>query len=129
MFFLRNEDPESVNKEEAEEIDKFELATLQLQTTTEGPAKKRSRKDKKFEWKDHVVEKLILLWQEQPLLYNVSHPNYHIKEKRRNCINAIVKSLAEDTEVMFSSIKIKDMFLSMQLLFGPPLGLSFYQNC
>lgn len=54
----------------------------------------RSRKKvKKFEWKDDIVELAIDLWQNQPLLFDASHPNYHVKEKRRNCINAIIASL------------------------------------
>ena len=54
--------------------------------------RKRTKREKKFDWRD-VVEQLIMFWQNQPLLYNVNHPQYHLKEKRRNCINKIISEL------------------------------------
>ena len=45
------------------------------QENEEGPSKsKRQRLKEKFEWKDETVENLIILWENQPVLYNVSNP-------------------------------------------------------
>ncbi len=61
------------------------------------PVTKRTRKTKeiKYDWKDEVVEKLVALWEDEQLLYDVKHPMYHIKEKRRNCITNIISALSE----------------------------------
>eukprot|EP00794_Sanderia_malayensis_P017913 gene17913-19690_t len=45
---------------------------------------------------DDVVEKVIDEWESQPLLFNVNHPQYHVKE--RNCILKIISNL-EDSDV------------------------------
>eukprot|EP00795_Rhopilema_esculentum_P003926 gene3924-15252_t len=57
----------------------------------------KAKKIKKFEWKDEIVELVIDLWQNQPLLLDASHPNYHVKEKWRNCINAVIASLDDQS--------------------------------
>lgn len=64
------------------------------------PKKKQNTNEKvsKFEWPDNLVESLINAWQDQPVLYDVSHPEYHLKDKRRNAIQRIVSAL-EDLEV------------------------------
>lgn len=61
------------------------------QVVAKGKQNKKSKE--KFDWKDDVVEELINMWQNQPLLFNVNHPCYHVKEKRRNCINNIISCM------------------------------------
>eukprot|EP00795_Rhopilema_esculentum_P004181 gene4181-20367_t len=71
-----------------------------------GKSYQSKKKIKKFEWKDEIVELVIDLWQNQTLLFDASHPNYRVKEKRRYCINAIIASLDDQTEVAKSADRV-----------------------
>eukprot|EP00794_Sanderia_malayensis_P004987 gene4987-5645_t len=53
-------------------------------------ASKKKKATLKFEWPDHLVEALINEWQQQDILYDVSHPQYHMKDKRRIAIQRII---------------------------------------
>ncbi len=93
MFFSREE----YNSYEDEVEDQsFQIVSRRVLPPINPLAKKaRKVKESKFEWKDDVVEKLIELWENLPLLYDAKHPSYHIKERRRNCIAKIVAELSE----------------------------------
>ena len=41
------------------------------------------------------METLITLWENEPVLYNVSNPEYHVKEARRNAIMRIIGKIKE----------------------------------
>ena len=41
------------------------------------------------------METLIILWENQPVLYNVSNPQYPVKEARRNAIMKIIDEIKE----------------------------------
>ena len=41
------------------------------------------------------METLIILWENQPVLYNVSNPQYRVKETRRNAIMKIIDEIKE----------------------------------
>ena len=41
------------------------------------------------------METLIILWENQPVLYNVSNPQYRVKEARRNAIMKIIDEIKE----------------------------------
>eukprot|EP00794_Sanderia_malayensis_P003862 gene3862-4399_t len=53
-------------------------------------ASKKKKATLKFEWPDHLVEALINEWQQQDIRYDVSHPQYHMKDKRRIAIQRII---------------------------------------
>ena len=62
----------------------------------EGASKSKYQQLKeKFEWKDETVKTLIILWENQPVQYNVSNPQYHVKEARRNAITKIIDEIKE----------------------------------
>ena len=56
---------------------------------------KRQRFKEKFEWKDETMETLIILWGNQRILYNVSNPQYRVKEARRNAIMKTINEIKE----------------------------------
>ena len=55
--------------------------------------KMRKKNDLKYDWKDPTVEKLIVAWENETLLYNVNHQDYHKKERRRSAITRIIEEL------------------------------------
>eukprot|EP00794_Sanderia_malayensis_P015478 gene15478-17058_t len=54
-----------------------------------GTASKKKKATPKFEWPDQLVEALNE-WQQQDILYDVSHPQCHMKDKRRIAIQRII---------------------------------------
>ena len=75
---------------------------------------KRQRLKTKFEWKDQTVETLIILWENQPVLYNVSNPQYHVKVARRNAIRKIIDETKE--RGIFTSPSFDDVFRKINTL-------------
>ena len=62
----------------------------------EGASKSKCQQLKeKFEWKDETVKTLIILWENQPVLYNVSNPQYHVREARRKAVMKIIDEIKE----------------------------------
>ena len=83
------------NEESGEPFQSFQIKSKEGKEVKKEGQRKRKMKEQKFEWRDEIVEILIDLWQNQPLLFDAGHPNYHVKEKRRNCINGIISSLGD----------------------------------
>lgn len=78
------------------------------------PKTKRHRLQGKFEWKDEIVDTLILIWETKPVLYNVSDPQYHIKEVRRNAIMSIIQEM-EDRNI-YPLPSYEDVFKKLNAL-------------
>ena len=64
---------------------------------------RRKKKQKAFEWHDSQVETLIEAWSHEPVLYNSSHEEYHIKDKRRLAIEHLLTRIQTDFESPFPS--------------------------
>eukprot|EP00794_Sanderia_malayensis_P010215 gene10215-11264_t len=66
-------------------------------TAEKKPAAEKASKKKKtaFNWSDDLVEEMINQWQLHPVLYDISNPNYHLKDKRRNAIQKVLDVLEE----------------------------------
>ena len=75
---------------------------------------KRQRLKETFEWKDETVETLIILWENQPVLYNVTNPQYHVKDARRNAIMRIIDEIKDDD--IFPSPSFDDVFRKINAL-------------
>ena len=56
------------------------------------------------------METLIILWENQPVLYNVSNLQYHVKEARRNAIMKIIEG------GIFPSPSFDDVFRKINAL-------------
>eukprot|EP00795_Rhopilema_esculentum_P017071 gene17071-8589_t len=74
---------------EAERRSESDPMTPEARNENENKAKEttsqssKKRQQAKFEWPDDLVEAVINAWQDEPVLYDVSHPEYHLKDKRR----------------------------------------------
>eukprot|EP00794_Sanderia_malayensis_P012440 gene12440-13726_t len=88
---------ERVDPEEAaSEIESDDEVTIPLpvkkkaskKTAEKKPAAEKASKKKKkaFNWSDDLVEEMINQLQLHPVLYDISNPNYHLKDKRRNAV-------------------------------------------
>ena len=60
------------------------------------------------------METLIILWENQPVLYNVSNLQYHVKEARRNAIMKIIAEIKEGG--IFPSPSFDDVFRKINAL-------------
>ena len=56
---------------------------------------KRAKETAKHSWCTDAVEAMIKEWENRPLLFDCSHPQYHIKDKRRVAIDAIRRKLPD----------------------------------
>lgn len=52
-------------------------------------------KEKSWIWRENMVEVLISFWEAEELLYNVNHPDYHNKDKRKDAVERISARLCE----------------------------------
>lgn len=52
-------------------------------------------KEKSWIWRENMVEVLISFWESEELLYNVNHPDYHNKDKRKDAVERISVRLGE----------------------------------
>ena len=60
------------------------------------------------------METLIILWENQQVLYNVSNLQYHVKEARRNAIMKIIAEIKEGG--IFPSPSFDDVFRKINAL-------------
>lgn len=65
--------------------------------------KGRKAKKEQFDWNDENVQFLISLWEEQSILYNVNHPHYNDKNKRKIAIGKIRDEFLETGAVNIPS--------------------------
>ena len=56
----------------------------------EEQVKKRKTRQQAFDWQDSQVEFLITAWSQEHVLYDSSHAEYHVKEKRRLAVERIL---------------------------------------
>ena len=70
---------------------------------TTDESQRRKKKQKAFEWHDLQVETLIDAWSHEPVLYNSSHEEYHIKDKRQLAIDHLLTRIQTDFEPPFPS--------------------------
>ena len=63
------------------------------ETTSQSSKKKQQAK---FEWPGNLVEAVISAWQDEPVLYDVSHPEYHLKDKRRIAVQRVSNKIEEE---------------------------------
>eukprot|EP00794_Sanderia_malayensis_P002383 gene2383-2746_t len=68
--------------------------TKQSKSKQKKPAAEKKKKTK-FDWSDDLVDKLINEWQKHTVLFDVSNPEYHLKDKRRNAIQKIMRKFEE----------------------------------
>jgi len=52
-------------------------------------------REKSWIWRENMVEVLISFWESEELLYNINHPDYHNKEKRKDAVERISVKLGE----------------------------------
>ena len=57
---------------------------------------KRRKETVKYIWSIDAVEAVIEEWENRPLLFDCSHPQYHLKEKRRMAIRCKLSGLGID---------------------------------
>lgn len=65
-------------------------AAKEKKPAAEMPSKKKRAA---FNWSDDIVEAMINQWQLHPVLYDISNPQYHLKDKRRNAIQKVIDVL------------------------------------
>eukprot|EP00794_Sanderia_malayensis_P013456 gene13456-14837_t len=71
--------------EENEEVITVEKPALISKQKKKNKSTESTRKKKvaKFDWSDDLMEDLITEWQQHTVLFDVSHPEYNLKDKRR----------------------------------------------
>ena len=69
-----------------------------------GSKSKRQRLKENFEWKGETLDILIIFWENQPVLYNVSNPQNHIKEAKSNAIVKIIDYYSPSFDDSFRNI-------------------------
>ena len=64
-------------------------------TTTSSCFSGKTRTSKKNssgsrEWAQNEINELIVIWEEEEVLYNVRYPDYSIKQKRNNALDKVI---------------------------------------
>ena len=65
-------------------------------------ASKKSKKQRevpKYSWTSEAAEAMIKEWETRPLLFDCSHPQYHMKDKRRVAVEQIHQKLTSAYEI------------------------------
>eukprot|EP00794_Sanderia_malayensis_P016261 gene16261-17905_t len=95
-FFLGNLGTEGTNEDEIEVITVEKSAPISKQKKKNKSTESARKKEvAKFDWSDDLVEDLITEWQQHTVLFDVSHPEYHLKDKRRIAIEKVIGQLEE----------------------------------
>ena len=61
--------------------------------------KKAAKEDPKYSWTSDVVDAIIKEWESRPLLFDCTHEQYHLKDKRKLAIEQIRIRLSTTYEV------------------------------
>ena len=64
--------------------------------TQAAQTKKKSKKPTKYNWSTEAIDALIKEWEARPLLFDCSHKEYHLKDKRKLAIEQIREKLSSD---------------------------------
>ena len=74
-----------------------EMKEKQSEKAKKGKAKKKEVP--KFLWTTDATEALIQEWERNPILFDCTHPEYHVKEKRRITVENVRNKMISDHEI------------------------------
>ena len=66
------------------------------------------------EWAHNEINELIAIWEEEELLYNVRHPNYSIKQKRKNALDRVRMQL-DSAGIFATTTEIQNKLHSLRV--------------
>ena len=82
-----SEGVETVETEKEEQLVNVENVNVPKQTVVAKKSKKSSTP--KYTWTNYAIEALIIEWEVSPILFDCTHADYHIKEKRRIAVERV----------------------------------------
>ena len=93
-----------------------------------GGRKKKVKVD--FQWKEDMIYYIINQWQQNPLLYNVHHPQYYDKNKRTSALDNIILNMSlREFHPLPTTTQLLEKMNGLRTYFNTPVYIYIQRSC